>query len=51
MPIEYELATSDQASQWNVTSSGSDHYLLIDDPVGTPDDDTTYVDLDAELGV
>lgn len=37
------LATSDIAKAWT-RSAGADNYALIDDPVATPDDDTTYVE-------
>jgi hypothetical protein len=30
-------------NNYSFASGGSDHYLEVDDPVGTPDDSTTYV--------
>jgi len=42
MAIQYRLPTSDVVKQW-IASSGSPAYPMVDDPVGSPDDDTTYI--------
>lgn len=39
------LPTGDSAVQW---SPGANNYLLVDDPIGSPDDDGTYTSTDVQ---
>ena len=39
MTLEYEVPTSDVTTNWNTGT-----YADVDDPVGSPDDDTTYAE-------
>ena len=43
MAIQNRVPTSDVAGGGWVALGGGDSYVEVDDPVGTPDDDTTYI--------
>lgn len=38
---QQKLPTGDSAVEWS-RSAGNDNFALVDDPIGTPDDDSTY---------
>ncbi len=44
MATQDRLPTGDGTTTAWTPSSGSDHYAMVDDPIGTPDDDTTYLE-------
>jgi len=44
MALENQLVTATTANQWDVIFGGASAHLVLDDPVGSPDDDATYVE-------
>src|SRR3990170_1400537 len=43
MAIQNRVPTSDVAGGGWLALGGGDSYIEVDDPIGTPDDDTTYI--------
>ncbi len=44
MAVENQLPTGTSSNQWDVIFGGATAHLVLDDPVGSPDDDSTYIE-------
>jgi len=44
MTLENQLVTATTSNQWDVIFGGASAHLVLDDPVGSPDDDLTYIE-------
>ena len=44
MTLENQLVTGTTSNQWDVIFGGASAHLVLDDPVGSPDDDSTYIE-------
>ena len=44
MTVENQLPIATSTNQWDVIFGGASAHLVLDDPVGSPDDDLTYVE-------
>jgi len=44
MALEDQLVTGTTSNQWDIIFGGATAHLVLDDPVGSPDDDATYIE-------